>query len=540
MTEILNRLYLWINESVLGIIQRSHNLFWNGNEMFFTAFIAGLIVLLNLKGDKAKGKHLFAVFTIIALFAICYNPMIYGLLLKMPLSDNTVFARVWIIIPVWMVIAYAGAEMYDSSNTSLVKNILCLCLAGGIVFAGSSLEAFGYFTDSTFPYKANAEGVEIAETVLKLSSDEPVGIILFRNEQEQVGNFYNGGTAYYAITQYSGKIGVTPVYYNEQVWFEYYLSDTLPDGETSTVDYINDSLIQLRQLYDFSYVVMPQGDSLKEKMSNCGYQYIASVSNNDIYVAKTRWYLKSFSDLMGNGKKLYVLSDNEGHFIVIGGGNKSERRQLQQILDYCGYHVDIWILPSTSAGYIEGLNCLLETDGYTIDRIVLPTINIENAPEGFMDERDMNAYDGLLSNSEAGQFELCYVSEGDEFDVYGLVFQVLSDMSDIQSGTALENSMLFRVVGGDKSFLFCSYISFEQGQEALVKYGDLLDSDYVQISSGTGTGLGQTFYDAVSPDIAFCDSVRDDAGRETYDYLVSVGVTCYSIEGGDQLEVVLE
>ena len=539
MIEHLNWLLEWINENILLVIWNSHAIFWNGNFLFFFAFIVSLTVLLYTNKKKSNATRLFAAFALIALLTICYNPITYKLVLGIPQTNEAVFGRIWVLVPAWMIIAYAGTELIDRNNSSLMRNSLCFCFSVGIVLAGLSPSLLGYFIDSSSAYKVNEEGIEIADKVLSINANEPTELLVFCSNEESAGSFIHGGTTYCAIQQYTGQIGLTPIIYDEQSWNNYFLSENTPDGEETTV-FLSDLFDGYRRKYDFSYVVMPSDESIRGKMLSSGYQYITSTDNYDIYAAIPLWCIQSYSYYMEDGKKVYVLSDNMGHYIVVGGGTLSDRRQLQRILLFCGNHVDMWILLNPSAGELEGFNSIVASDYYTVDKVYIPAIDVDSLPDSFMKEQDLEAYEGFLRLAEEGTFDLCVATEGDEIEMYGMRFQVLSDMLDVQCGSVTENSMLFRMIADNQSFLFCSYIGYAQGQIALEKYGDMLNSDYVQISSGMGAGLGQEFYNTVSPDIAFCDSITDDAGRQTYDMLISNGITCYCIENNDPNVVMIE
>ena len=481
---------------------------------------------------------MFAVFSVITLLLCCYNPFVYNLFLRIPQTNEAVYGRIWIILPVWLTIAFSGTEIIDKINNSLLKTSFCILFALGIIFTGSWL-ILDYYRDSASIYKVDSEGLEIANEILSLNNNEPVEMIIFRNNQEAAGNFVDGGTAYFAIEQYTGKIGIEPIYYNDQLWPEFCGGAEISSDEAKQ-DYVNNYFSDLRRIYDFSCVAMPQDDSFKTPMYYSGYQYIGSIDGNDIYISMPRWWVYSFSNVLEGGKKIYVLADNRGHFVIVGGGSKSDRRQLQRIMSFCGNHVELWILPNLSDETIEGFNCIAQTEEYMIDSVCIPAIDVETIPEGFMNEQDLMVFEDLLALSEVGKFDLLFASEGDELELYGMSFQILSDMLEVQTGDVTDNSMLFRMEAGDKSFLFCSYIGYEQGQIALSRYGNSLNSDYVQIASGSGDGLGQDFYDAVCPDIAFCDSIVDDAGLNTYDLLTSCGVTCYCLEKDDPRVVVIE
>ncbi len=541
MHEYLAWLYSWLKEEAIALIHKSHDYFWNGNSFFFVVFVIAMTMVLFSKSERTSTKKPLAVFSLIALIGICYNPFLYLVVMKIPGFNEAVYSRIWVILPAWIVIALALADINDKFKKPFIQNSLYILLASGLVIAGSSLSFVGMFIDIDNPYKVKDEGIEIAKKIESIEGNNPVGLLIYTNPQNGLeDNYIPGGTISSAVEQYSGDIFVVPIYVDEQAWQNYYTSDYLPDGETVTIDKLDDELESYRRAIDFSYVVFPHDEDLEEKMLYAGYQCIATIGDNDLYQAVPRWCIQSYSIDMENYKKVYVLSDNMGHFIVIDGGSKSDRRQLQQILNVCGTHVDAWIFTNPSADNLEGFNYIITTAGYTVDKVFIPAINIDSLPDGFMIGRDLDIYEDFLDLSEAGLFEISYLQEGDELNLYGIDFKILSDFLDVQSGSIVDNSMLFRIEAADNSCLFCSYIGFEQGQIAIQTYGDELESDYVQIASGSGDGLGLDFYRVVNPQVAFCDSIRDDAGRKTYNQLVSVGIQCYCLENGDQIKVMFE
>lgn len=538
--ENLYQLYLNIVEETLASIYTSHEYFWNGNAFFFILYIASLTIVIANKEDKSKAKRLFAAFSVFVIL-ICYCPITRMVFLRLPESDEAVFSRFWVILPVWMVIAFAVSEVKNRIKSVFIQNGLYLIIAAGIVLTGSSVDSMGYYFDANSLYKVKTEGINIANQVASISENEPVELLLFDNTQVDTSdNFVPGGTVSSAIGQYSAEIQTIPCYVDEVTWQDCYISSSLTDGDTASVLYVDDMLAQKRMKYDFSFVAMPKDYLLRIKMLYSGYKYVSSVNGYDLYQAKPRWTIQSFSGYFENYNKVYLCTDNMGHLVLIDGGSKTDRRQLQLILNMCCRHIDVWIMTNLSADNLEAFNYIVNTDGYTVDSVYIPAFNTTSVPDGFMDERDAVAYEEFLGYADDGLFELNIVKEGDEFELYGMAFQILSDMLDIQSGQIIENSMLFRMEMNDKSVLFCSHLGYEQGQAALNKYGNALSSDYVQIASGSGTGLGWEFYNTVNPTLALCDSIKDDAGRQTYDLLVSTGIQCYCLDNGSQTKVIIE
>ena len=522
---------------LLNIIDHSNSVFWNGNLLFLAAYIISLTLVFASKREADRAHKIFAIFSILCVLLFCYNPLIYSLFTNViPDSGEGEYSRIWIVLPVWMVIAFAGTQIVNKNKSHITQKGICIGVVGGIMLMGTSIDAYGYYVDSDSIFKVNHQCVEISDKILDDSCGENTSVLLIVCTQGG-DNTVGSDELVYGEGQYTGVIRYYPYYYSQESLQEFFYSDIQPDGTTLTEENINSFLFWLRRRLKFSYIVIPHEESLPEKMTYCGYEYIDSAGDFDIYKAKPRWFVQSYSYAMEDNNKLYVLSDNVGHCVVIGGGSLADRKQMQSILDSFGKHIDAWIITCPTADNLECFNAIMSTEEYSVGEVYIPSIDSSVI---FENEQDALCFDECLDLSNEGKFMLHEVEESDEFELYGMKFQVLSDMLNIQTGTANENSMLLRMEAGEESFLFCSYIGFEQGQTALSKYGNTLQSDYVQIASGAGDGLGFEFYNTVNPDIAFCDSIIDDAGMNTYDMLIDSGVTCYCIENGMPNLVIME
>lgn len=539
MVEHLELLCSWLYENVLVVIHQSHDVFWNGNACFLIAYVVSLTILFNSK-EKTNGKRLLATFSVFILLGVCYNPYASIMFNHFPQSNDGVYGRIWILLPVWIVIAFAGVELIGRIKSTAYRNISIICFAVGVVIAGTSPDMLTQYNQSLSPYKVNPDGVEIADKVLSNNNGNPAGLLMLLNDNERNDNYIQGGTAYYGIQQYTSKIEVFPVYFNDQTWNEIFTSEVLPDGETATKLFFNDSFAYYRRSYDFNYVLIPHDESFDEKMAYSGYQYVASINNYDLYEAVPRWKIQSYSNYLGDGEAIYLISDNMGHFVVVGGGSSSSSSQIQNILAFCGNHVDAWIMTSPSANNLEGFNSVIQSGNCEVDRVYLPAMKNDIVSSEYMNEKDYYAYEEFLNLSEMGLFEHIFVTEGETIELYGMDVTILSDLLNVQTGSVTDNSMLMRMEIGEKSFLFCSYIGYEQGQLALQKYGNSLDSDYIQIASGSGSSLGLEFYKTVSPDIALCDYLDEGDGLDTYNMLISLGVDCYCVENGDKSWIIIE
>lgn len=203
----------------------------------------------------------------------------------------------------------------------------------------------------------------------------------------------------------------------------------------------------------------------------------------------------------------YTIDDQEGHFIIIDGGNADEVDQIMGQIWLYGGRVDAWILTHPHSDHIGAFNEIYEQYKDQIEIEKIYAIGIDN---GYYHEiantwDEIEYYDRFnelmadKSNPNYGALE--YVERGDTYSIGDCSFKVYNTFTeesyDIETGS-LPNaaSMVLEVFGSNESMLFLG--DLEQGNADLIEglYGKELEADYVQ-AAHHGQNINDDFYDNI-------------------------------------------
>ena len=221
--KILRGFLLGSKDTLLASLHDLHDLFWNGNYLYLAVFIISITVLWVTKEKASRGKNFWLSFTLITLIGACYNPLLVGLFSKLPQYSESVYCRLWVILPIWGVISYTVTIKASEIEATGLRNIIYICVSVLLVFSGVSLFQSGYYIDTGSIYKVNTTGIDIANSILSL--DDNADLLFFINDSDRADNYIYGGTPLYAIKQYTGDIQVYQVYYDDQTWNDAFLSE---------------------------------------------------------------------------------------------------------------------------------------------------------------------------------------------------------------------------------------------------------------------------------------------------------------------------
>ena len=132
-----------------------------------------------------------------------------------------------------------------------------------------------------------------------------------------------------------------------------------------------------------------------------------------------------------------------------------------------------------------------------------------------------------------------YLNSDGTFDLEDLTFTVFNsyDLNTSSYGDIPNNgSLMFKVSGCEDSILFCGdCYSSKLGEDIVKKWGDSLKSEYVQTGHHGNNSFPTSFYDVVSPKVAFFDAPEWLMKGEQYTakdlkkYFDEKGVTVYDM-----------
>jgi beta-lactamase superfamily II metal-dependent hydrolase len=134
--------------------------------------------------------------------------------------------------------------------------------------------------------------------------------------------------------------------------------------------------------------------------------------------------------------------------------------------------------------------------------------------------------------------ELNYLYTDDELKICGLNVQVFSAYDDsIKKDLANLGSLVFRIESEQDSVLFCSDVYGEAMSKRIAdKYGDRLESTYIQMGHHGNNSVKSVLIDCVKPEVALFDAPEWLVYGEKYDTIQNIellqksGAECYTYE----------
>lgn len=278
MSDFFSFICYTINHYLIESVNEITNVFFNNNYVFL-CLSTFLFVYLFAKRDKLKtGYNLFFAFSVMVGLIVIYNPLIWKKLFDTP-DLKSVYARFWLLCPLWLVIAYGLSSMITQINPKR-KAFFSIITTVVVIIAGNTIGTMMIPTGTI--YKIRPEAVEIADEIQMINDGKPTSLLIFIPIDEYDGRYINNGTVYDGITQYTGKIMVYPRGYTDEKWDDYYTSDYQPNGGAS-VYFVNAVLAEEYESHPFEYVAFPDDQRILSKMLDIGYDLVGHTSNYYIF-----------------------------------------------------------------------------------------------------------------------------------------------------------------------------------------------------------------------------------------------------------------
>ncbi len=268
---------------MLDHIKYITSIFWDDNYLYLAAFIISYIYLVfQCKKGKINGK-LFLCYSAILLVAFLYNPLGYKFMFKLPTGGDLVFARLWIILPVWLTIASAITVLAFSLKKAWQKHALICTMAVTLSVCGMTILDKDAYIETTNEYKIRDEACAISDVILEDNGNESVGVFMIMPASDSDGNFMRGGNIYNGIRQYTGKFDIRVLYISDDEWNNWYLGETFEPGNLPSNEFLRRSLEVWQGNFDYEYVVEPTAEEMVAKMQYSGYELISAMDNYSVY-----------------------------------------------------------------------------------------------------------------------------------------------------------------------------------------------------------------------------------------------------------------
>lgn len=213
----------------------------------------------------------------------------------------------------------------------------------------------------------------------------------------------------------------------------------------------------------------------------------------------------------------YVMRSPTGKVIVVDGGSDGggtginggdgppvDANYLKSFLQSLGGHVDSWFISHPHSDHVSALTSFLESpdlQGLTIDNIYaqLPS---EPWLQIYESANMLPSMQQFKAAAQARGKTIIQPARGDEFDIDGIKFKILSEIDETGSVTDPNDfSMVVKVTTPDSSVMFLGDLG-PTGGDLLLNgpYADELQSEYVQMAHHGSHGVTKAVYEAIDPD----------------------------------------
>lgn len=235
----------------MEIVSFLNNQFW-GDSSYMVLLTISLILMLWNKKKNTRAK-MVAVYSILVLFLIIYNPFVAPYGLHFFAEDQWAYMRIFYLLPLMPVIAYALTDYYadkvDITEKPGRKAAFLAVIILTVLLCGQTFGSSMYIKAQNI-YKVDGQALTLADTIKADSGAEKIRVLLPANDN-----------IIYGIRQYEGDIIVAGN------------SDTIKDEMT---------LYTAEQTMDFSYVVIGKDEELLRMFEKSNYENIAST--DDYYI----------------------------------------------------------------------------------------------------------------------------------------------------------------------------------------------------------------------------------------------------------------
>lgn len=212
--------------------------------------------------------------------------------------------------------------------------------------------------------------------------------------------------------------------------------------------------------------------------------------NNETF---TLWQLPSQVNTIGNS---YVVQTVNGRVIVMDGGSEAETDYLRGFISALGEEVDAWFVSHAHDDHMWALlNILKEPKGIRIKKIYHSRMTEELVATETGSYTEVNKEFYALIDKGIEGTEVIDCHRGDEFEIDGVNFKILSEQNPEMLTSYNDQSMVIKMWDDEKSFVFLGDLGPNGGRKLMEsEYMEDVKCDYLQMSHHGQDGCDKEFY----------------------------------------------
>lgn len=208
----------------------------------------------------------------------------------------------------------------------------------------------------------------------------------------------------------------------------------------------------------------------------------------------TLWQLPSQVNTIGNS---YVIQTVNGKVIVMDGGSEAETDYLRGFIAALGEEVDAWFVSHAHDDHMGALlNILKEPKGMKIDKIYHSRMTDELVATETGPYTAVNKEFYALIDKGIEGTEVIDCHRGDELEIDGIHFKILSEQNPEMLTNYNDQSMVIKMWDNAKSFVFLGDLGPNGGRKLMEsEYMKDVDCDYLQMAHHGQDGCDKEFYE---------------------------------------------
>ena len=241
----------------MDVIEFLNVTFFKDSSYFVLLVLSICFIFLNKnKTENMRGKRM-ALYAVLVMLLIIWNPIVAPIGLLFFGEDIYAYMRIFYLIPLMSILAYAGTEWYTShvveNERKGRKTIFAGIIAITVILSGRTFNETMY-RDVTNIYKIDQDAYEISNLIMSDCGNTKVRVCIPQNEE-----------ILYGIRQYEGNIIIAGDSQQISSWDQLYL---------------------MSKEYNFDYIVLP----IEEKITDFveahfthSYELVGDTENYKIF-----------------------------------------------------------------------------------------------------------------------------------------------------------------------------------------------------------------------------------------------------------------
>ena len=199
------------------------------------------------------------------------------------------------------------------------------------------------------------------------------------------------------------------------------------------------------------------------------------------------------------GKADCILIEQEGHFVLIDGGDKEERNRVTEYLRRRQVEtLDLVVVSHPDKDHIGAMEDVVRE--FTINNFLMPKLQDELIP-------DSTRYQKMIEAIEDTNLAVTYPKPGDTYRVGDMLFEVLAPLKEYEDTN--NSSIILKMTFEETSFLFMGDAE-QEAEEDLLSSGAELTADVLKAGHhGSKTSTTQKLLKAVQPQIVVVSTGED-------------------------------